>query len=62
LRAQAGSPSIAPVLQRIFEEDGAMFDLLYAFAQVLSLCALVAGFGLISWYAWMHNEDDRPDD
>jgi hypothetical protein len=39
-----------------------MWDLLFALAQVACVLALVAGFGLISWYAWSRSAEDRFDD
>lgn len=39
-----------------------MWDLLVALAQVVSALALIAGFGLIGWYAWFRSLDDRLDD
>jgi hypothetical protein len=39
-----------------------MWDLLLALAQVMSVLALVAGFGLASWYGWSRSWDDRGDD
>jgi hypothetical protein len=39
-----------------------MWELLFALAQVVSVLALVAGFGLISWHAWSRSFDDSLDD
>ncbi|MGH8665729.1 MAG: hypothetical protein ACREUX_15815 [Burkholderiales bacterium] len=39
-----------------------MWDLLFALAQVVSVLGLIAGFALISWYAWSRSMDDRLDD
>jgi hypothetical protein len=46
----------------ILSEDAAMWDLLFALAQVVSVLVLVAGFLLINWYAWSRYRDDRLDD
>lgn len=39
-----------------------MWDLLFAFVQLLSLVLLVAGFALASWYSWSRFRDDNLDE
>ena len=39
-----------------------MWDLLLAFAQVLSVVLLIAGFGLATWYTWSGSGEERSDE
>jgi hypothetical protein len=39
-----------------------MWELLYALARVVSILLVIAGFGLVTWYAWPHPPDDLPED
>ena len=36
-----------------------MWDLLFAFAQLLSILFVVAGFGLIVWYSLTRSRDEH---
>jgi hypothetical protein len=51
-----------PPSQRVPGKETAMWDLLFALAQVFSILFVVAGFVLATWYGWTRSLDDSSDD